>query len=273
MVWRHDIAGEFHGQVGTRGIAQYGSACSPIVEGDLVIINGGGSGAAFMAFDKTTGELAWKSGDDLITHATPTPATLGGARQAIFFTKSGLASVDVKDGKILWRYAMPSQQPVCASPVVSGDIVYCSAGYGVGAAAMRITADGGKFTANQLWRTANANMNHFSTPIVRDGYLYGIYGSMMQDTAPLECIELATAKRMWTGPTVGEGEVLLVDGKLVIQGSQGLLILAEPNPAGYKEISRARLLAGRAWGFPAYSNGVLMFRTDRQVAAVDLSGK
>src|SRR5260221_13194234 len=213
-----------------------------MVEGDLFIINGGGWGGAFMAFKKPPGELAWKSGDDLIPHPTPTPATLGGVRQAIFFTKSGLAGVDVKDGKILWRYALPSQRPVCSAPVVSGDIVDCSAGYGVGAAAMRVTADAGKFTVNPLWRTANANMNHFSTPVVKDGYLYGIYGSMMQDTAPLECIELATAKRMWTGPTVGEGEVILVDGKLVIQGSQGLLILAETTPAGYKEISRARLL-------------------------------
>jgi outer membrane protein assembly factor BamB len=271
VVWQRDVATEFNGQLNTRGINQYGSACSPIVEGDLVIVDGGGEGQTFLAFNKNNGEVVWKKETDQITHATPTPATIGGVRQAIFFTKSGLVALDVKSGEVLWRFALRSAQPACASPVVSGEIVYCSAGYGVGAAACRVTRDGGQFTARELWRTPNATMNHFSTPVVKDGYLYGLYGSMMQDSAPLKCIELATGKEMWSGPALGEGEVILVDGKLIVQGSRGQLVLVDPRPAAYKEICRAQVIGGRAWGFPAYSNGVLLHRTDREVAAVNLA--
>ncbi len=273
VVWHHDIQAEFAGQMSERHLAAYGNGMSPIVEGELVIVAGGGAGQTFLAFNKDTGAVVWKKGTEALTHVTPVAATIGDVRQAIFFMKSGLVSINIKTGAELWRYAMANQQPVCASPVVSGDIVYASGGYGLGAAALRIGKAGEKFTVTQIWRNANATMNHFSTPILKDGYLYGLYGSMAMDNAPIQCVELATGKTMWTGPNVGEGEVILVDNKIILQGSRGQLMLLEPNPASYKEISRTQPLAGRSWGFPAYSEGVLIYRTDKQIAALELGIK
>src|SRR5258708_2531110 len=64
VVWEHDLGSEFSGQNGTGGIKQWGNAQSPIVEGGLVLVAGGGEGQTFMAFDKATGKVAWKKGDD-----------------------------------------------------------------------------------------------------------------------------------------------------------------------------------------------------------------
>ncbi len=73
VIWQHDIGREFDGQLNTRFIAMYGSGCSPIIEGNLVIVDGGGAGRAFATalLDKTTGNLAWKSGSDTTTHTRP----------------------------------------------------------------------------------------------------------------------------------------------------------------------------------------------------------
>jgi len=208
----------------TKGINQYGSACSPIVEGNLVIVAGGGPDQTFLAFDKNTGKVAWRKESDLITHATPTPATIGGMRQLIFFTKSGLVSLEAKSGNVLWRFAVPSSRPVGASPVVGGDIVYCSAGYGLGAAACRVTNISGQFSAHELWRDPDA-MNHWSTRWSGTAFFMGCMALFQMDNAPLKCIELATGKEKWSGPAFGQGEVILVSGKLIVQGSRGQLVL------------------------------------------------
>ncbi len=271
VLWQHDLAQEFDGQLHTRGIDAYGSGSSPVVEGSLVIVAGGGSNQTFLAFNKLTGKPVWQKGSELITHATPTPATIAGVRQVIFLTKTGLSSLAPATGEILWRFSFPSQRPVAASPVVSGDIVYCSAGYGVGAMACRITRANQTLSARELWRTPGANMNHFSTPVARDGYLYGLYGSMMTDTAPLGCVDLATGQLKWSQPGFGEGELILVNDQLIVQGSRGELTLVNPSPEGYREVSRAHVIGGRAWGFPAFANGVLLHRSDKEIAALDLA--
>ena len=50
-VWQHDLISEFDATM-----PQWGVACSPLVEGDLVIVQPGGKRGAVVAFDKTTGE-------------------------------------------------------------------------------------------------------------------------------------------------------------------------------------------------------------------------
>ena len=79
LVWKQRIGKDFDGQE-----IRWKNAVSPLIEGDLVIVPGGGAGNAFLAFNKNTGAVAWKNGDATMTHATPTIATLHGVRRAIF---------------------------------------------------------------------------------------------------------------------------------------------------------------------------------------------
>jgi outer membrane protein assembly factor BamB len=104
------------------------NASAPLIEGNLAIVYGGGEGQSFLAFKRESGELAWKSGDETATHATPIAATIHGVRQVIFFCTSGLVGVDPKNGDELWRQKFPFKVSTAAAPVVAGDLVYCSAG-------------------------------------------------------------------------------------------------------------------------------------------------
>ena len=273
VVWTHDLAKEFAGQLGTKGIQKWGNAASPVVEGDLVIVGGGGPGQTFLAFKKDTGDLAWKSGTEEITHATPTPATIHGERQVIFFTKSsGLVSVRATDGQELWRYPFPWKTSTAASPIVGGDVVYCSAGYGVGAGACRVTKQGDAFQAAEIWRAEGEHMNHWTTPVYHDGHLYGIFGFKEYATAPLKCVEIATGKEKWSQPGFGSGgATILAGGRLVAQHDTGQLTLVDPQPDAYKQLGRIQPLAGKCWTMPAVANGKMFVRSTKQVVCLDVS--
>ena len=49
----------------------FGNSCSPIVEGDYVIVNVGAKGASIVAFDRNTGKDVWKKLDDKASYASP----------------------------------------------------------------------------------------------------------------------------------------------------------------------------------------------------------
>ena len=88
IIWQHDLLKEY----GAKNIS-WGLAASPTVEGNLVLAAPGGKGAGVAAFDKKTGDLVWKLGDDKAAYATPIAITVGGQRQLIFFTAAGLLAV------------------------------------------------------------------------------------------------------------------------------------------------------------------------------------
>ena len=170
LIWKVNVLKE-HAGINPR----WENACSPLVVDDLVIIYGGGSNQSFLAFDKETGKVKWKTGSELATHATPIVTKIHGVEQIIFFCQSGLVSVLPKSGQEIWRQEFPYKVSTAASPVVAGDLVYCSAGYGVGAGLYKIRKHGNKFSSEQVWRKPNDVINHWSTPVYHDGHLYGMF--------------------------------------------------------------------------------------------------
>ncbi len=268
-LWTKDLIKEHAG----RNI-DWKSAASPVVDGDLVFVGGGGPGESLLAFNKNTGEVVWKAHDELITHATPVVATIHGVRQVIFFLQKGLVSVAAQDGKELWRFPFKFSTSTAISPVVAGDIVYCSAGYGVGSGACKITKSGDTFTATELWKIRGDQpvANHWSTPVVKDGYLYGMFSFKKFGTGPLKCVELATGQVKWEKPGFGPGNVLLVGDKILALADDGQLVVVEAAPGAYKELARAKVLAGKCWSTPALSNGRIYVRSTKEGACLDVSG-
>jgi len=267
-VWTRDIMKEHNG----RNIS-WENAASPVIDGNLIFVCGGGEGESLLGIDAGTGKVVWKGENDKMTHATPVVATIHGQRQVIFFTQSGLVSVKPESGAVLWRHPFKYNVSTAASPIVSGDLVYCSAGYSVGAGLAKIEKDGQGFKATEVWTKKNQLMNHWSTPVVKDGHLYGMFSFKEYGKGPLKCVELATGNEVWSEAGFGPGNVILSGNTLIVLGDAGQLVLAEATPKGYKELARHDVLDGKCWSTPALSGGKIYVRSTKEAVCLDLTKK
>ena len=269
-IWTKDLVKENAGKnIG------WANAASPVIDGEFIYVQAGGPGQSFLCIDKKTGKVVWKSGSEKITHATPVVATILDQKQVIFFTQSGLVSVTPDSGKELWRYPFKYSTSTAASPVVCGDIVYCSAGYDVGGGACQISKSGGGFSAKELWRTPGNKevANHWSTPVFKDGYLYGMFSFKRFGVGPMKCVEVATGKIMWKQDGFGAGNVIMAKDKLLALSDNGELVAVDPDPSAYKEICRTQAVTGKCWSTPALSDGRVYVRSTKEGACLDLSAK
>lgn len=265
-VWRRDLLKDNAGKKFT-----WQNSASPVIDGNILFAAGGGAGQALLGINKKTGEVIWKGQDDGATHSTPVLAKIGGVRQVIFFTRTGLVSVAPKTGDVLWRYKFPFKTSTGISPVVAGDLVYCSAGYGVGAAVVRVSRKNGAFEATEVWRKPNELLSHWSTPVVKDGYLYGLFGHAQYGKAPLKCVELLTGKEMWSESGFGPGGLVLTGNRLLVLGDKGQLVLVETEPSAYKEVSRMQTVAGKCWSTPSISHGRIFLRSTTEGACYEIA--
>jgi len=268
-VWKKDITADFSGHN-----IDWESAMSPVIDGELVYIAGGGSGQAMLAFKKATGEVAWKTGNEVMTQATPVVATILEVRQVIFLMQSGLVALDASTGKELWKFPFPFRVATGCSPVVSGDVVFCTAGYGTGGAACKLTRDGSSFTATEMWRVKGDSQvaSLWSTPVSKDGYLYGMIGfKKFGQAGALKCVDLKTGTVKWEQPGFGAGNVVLAGNVLIALSDDGQVVTVEANPDTYKELARTKAIQGKCWSTPALSNGRLYVRSTKEGACLDLT--
>lgn len=264
-VWSKDLRAEYGG-----GVIPWQSAASPLIEGDLLLVNLNAAPERLAAFRLSDGGLAWRRHNEAMTHATPIAATIEGVRQVIYLTQSGLVAVNPADGALLWRFTpIPYNTSIAITPVVESNRVYYAGAYSMGSAAARVVKSGDALTAQQLLGRRSTRMIHWSTPVAVNGYIYGLFGSQ---SGQLRCLDLHNnGEYTWQGPEFGTGATLLVDGKLLVAAEDGEIVLVEPDPAQYREIARFRATNGRIWNSPALSNGVLYVRATTELAAFDVA--
>lgn len=266
--WKHDVVAEFAGKnIGWK------SALSPLLDGDRLYVAGGGAGQSMLAFNQASGAVVWKSGSEAITHATPVLATIQGVRQVIYLMQSGMVAVEAASGKELWKFPFPYRTCTGCSPVVAGDIVFCTAGYEIGGAACQIVKTTEGFTAQELWRVkGNTPLGGlWSTPVAKDGCLYGMISFKQFGRGPLKCVDLKTGAVKWEQPGFGAGQVVLAGQYLLALADDGQLALVDAAPEAYHELARIKVLPGKCWNSPALSNGRLYVRSTKEGACFDLS--
>ncbi|HLJ98049.1 MAG TPA: PQQ-binding-like beta-propeller repeat protein [Gemmataceae bacterium] len=246
----------------------FGVATSPVLEGNVLLVNVGGRHAGIVALDKDTGKEAWRATEHEASYASPVVATIHGKRRAIFFTREGIVLLDPRTGQVVyskhWRARMHASVNA-ASPVVTDDLVFFSACYGTGALLLQVGTDG----IHEVWTSGSAMSNHYDTCIQNNGYLYGFDGRQ-EEGAKLRCIELKTGKVRWTDDHPGCGSMILAEGNLIILTENGELLLVEANPVAYKEKARAQVLTAPCRSPIALADGRLYGRDTTKLACWNL---
>jgi outer membrane protein assembly factor BamB len=262
-VWEHDLQQELGAEP-----PQWGISTSPLIEGNLLLVDVGGSrGRSLVAFDKKTGKTVWTSQNELAGYSAPIAITVGGVRQVIFFTGRSVLAVAPKDGKLLWRVPWKTDWDVnAATPIfVAPDKLYISSGYDTGAALFRIQVTDGRVGADQVWQNPRMK-NQFSSSVLHDGHIYGF------DNSVLKCLVAATGEEKWKESGFGHGSLILAEGHLIVLSERGKLSLVEATPAGYREKGSSQPLSGKCWTAPTLANGRLYLRNEEDLLALDWRG-
>lgn len=264
ILWAVDTKARFQADKGF-----FGFACSPLAEGNLVLLNlGGTGGAGVAAFAADTGKLVWKLTDDEAGYASPTVMTHGGERLALFFTRAGLEAVEPAAGKLRLRFPWRARMNAsvnAASPVVDGDEIFLTASYGTGATLLRFK--GGE--VDPIWSGDASLSAHYATPVKRGEFLYGFHGRQEQGQ-DFRCIEWRTGKVRWSADQLGAGTVMLAGDKLVLLLESGEVVILPASADGFKPLARTQILGGGTRAPFALGDGILVARDKNQLVALDV---
>jgi outer membrane protein assembly factor BamB len=264
--WNVDCLKEFGASKGF-----FGRACSPLVEGDAVILNvGGANGASIIAFNKDTGKVLWKTGNDEPSYSSPVAATFGGKRMVVMLTRTHFAALDLKDGKpafiTSFRPPIPSSV-TAANPIVQGDKMFVSASYSLGSFLYRFKE--GK--PEELWASNDAMSLQYSTAVLREGFLYGLHGRHdFAGGTVLRCVEFDTGKVRWSKEDLGGANLLLAGDQVMVLTENGELIRAKASPDSYQETGRAQILGRGVRAHPALADGLYYARDKTKLVCIDL---
>ncbi len=267
-LWSVDTKKEFGAR---RGF--FGPACSPLVEGNVVIVNvGGRNGAGIVAFDVATGNLRWKASEDEASYASPVAANVGGKRVAFVLTREALEGLNPADGKSLfhhpWRPAIHASVSG-ATPLIMGDLVFITASYDTGGTLLRCKEG----ALEKVWSNDDGISAHYATPVHHEGMLYGFDGRAdpgFQPPPSLRCVELQTGKVRWSEAGLKAGTVTLAGDQLLVLTGAGELLRAPATPDGFKPGGRAQILGVEARAHPALAEGLFYARSKDKLVCVDL---
>ncbi len=266
-LWAYDTASAVNSQQGI-----FGRAPSPQVVGDKVIIAAGGSlgdkPAGLIALNTTTGKLAWNSTDDEAGYASP--VILGDA--VLAWMRNKLWLVNPETGFVLDSMPLRASMEAsvnAATPVPCGDgRWFVSAGYGVGANLLKITPMQ-QPAFEPVWQKQKVMDCHYSTPVYKDGHLYGFDGRQ-ESGQTLRCIEAATGKVLWDSPKLPGGTLILAGDKLLVVTEQGELWIVKATPEKFELLATMQILRSSHRSHAAFADGILYVRDTEKVIAIRL---
>ncbi len=263
LVWRKHLVHDFEGRY-----SSWDYAGSPLVTGNLVILDTGGDGNSTVALDKTTGEKAWGVGADLAGYATPIPFEHAGERAVLVFKARAMVAHDLASGRELWRIGWKTNYDVNAStPTVVGDKLFISSGYG-GRRARGALFQLEQPEPRQIWVNGDIETK-MNSAVVHEGHVYCI---SERAGGQLMCVSLRDGTTVWSERSFARyGALMIADGKLVILDEDGDLVIADASSDEYRELARATVLSGRCWGMPVLANGRIYVRNNKgKMACLDV---
>ncbi len=272
--WRKNFRGEFNGRM----MSSWGYSESPLVDGDHVICTPGGSDATLVALQKKTGDVVWKAkvpGGDAAGYASAVVAEVGGVRQYVQLLERGIVGVAARDGKFLWRYdKIANGTANIPTPIVQGDLVFCSTGYGTGAALLKLTGGGGGTRAEERYfLPGNTFQNHHGGMVLIGDYIYA--GSGHNNGLPT-CIEMKSGKIAWgpeRGPGAESAAIAYADGHVYFRYQNAVMALVEATPRGLKVKGSFKIPNGStpSWSHPVIAGGRLYLRDQDVLHCYDIS--
>jgi outer membrane protein assembly factor BamB len=281
--WRKNIWKDFGGDA---ELPRWAIVQNPVIYGDLLIVAPQTSQAGIVAYDKRSGDLKWQSPalGGVPGYVTPSIVKVGGEDQLVMITGAagrgrtakggGVHGIDPRTGKLLWSFTdyqniIPVSQPVDAG---EGRVLVAGA-YGAGSVMLKIEKKGdGSFGVSELFRNPDFGA-HTQPPVLHDGHFYSHY-TINERSDGLVAMGMDGKVRWKTdqNPAFVRGGSILADGLLLMTDGNTKLYLLEPNPAGFKPLASAVILApGDNWAPLALVDGKLLVRGQKELKVLQVA--
>lgn len=280
-IWKSDTKTQF-------GVIQnfFGVGSTPIIYDDKLIVMVGGSpessqsapkgalnrvepnGSAIVAFDKKTGDVLYKTGDDLASYASPVIRQIDGKDWCFAFCRNNLIGFDPDSGDIRFEFPWKAKklESVNAScPVIFDNMVFISESYGLGSALLKIQGE----EYELIWKDSGRDKSletHWNTPIEIDGYIYASHGQY-RGSAELRCLDAKTGEVKWSEPGLQRASLTYVDDHFICLSENGQLALLKVDSEKFNLVTQftpseeqkkqKELLKYPCWAAPIVADGKL----------------
>ena len=283
--WARDFS-DWNGKM----MSGWGFSESPLVDGNWVLCTPGGPNAMMVALNKNTGKEIWraavpkfgdgknKEGQDLKQGAAYSSIVISeaaGVKQYVQLVGQGVIGIHARDGRFLWGYE-DAANPVAniPTPIISGDYVFTSTGYGTGSALLKLSKQGNQINAEEVYfLNSKVLQNHHGGMLLIDGHIY--CGHKHNNGIPI-CIEMESGEVVWggdqRGPGSGTAAVAYADGNMVFRYQSGDVGLIGATTGGYelKGSFTPEFQERESWAHPAIVDGFLFLREQNKLMCYDL---
>ncbi|HAK95693.1 MAG TPA: serine/threonine protein kinase, partial [Planctomycetes bacterium] len=256
----------WHADVGS-GTNGWGSAASPVIAGDFLIVNASVESETLIALDKKTGEEKWRASGIKESWNTPIlVATPGGATELVLAIAGRILGFDPATGAQLWSCATDIGWYMVPSLVAKDGLVCCIGGRSGGALAVRAGGRGDVTATHRIWTgTKGSNV---SSPVLHEGRLFWMH----ENSGTAYCADAATGAIVYEERIAGTGQVyaspVLAGGKIYYLARNGRAFTVAAAP-------RFALLATNDLGdrsafnaSPAVAAGRLFIRSDKHLYCI-----
>ncbi len=279
-VWHRKMQSDFGGRMHSG----WGYSESPLIDGDRLVCTPGGAEAAMVALDKSTGKEIWRTaipslgegdfGTDGAAYSSIVISHGGGLRQYVQLMGRGVIGVGSRDGKFLWGFnRVVNKTANIPTPLVHGDYVFCSTGYGAGAVLLKLQAANGGIQAEPVYFLDGKEFqNHHGGMIMLGDYIYCGHG---HNAGAPTCLEWKTGKTVWRhnrGPGTGSAAVAYADGNMYFRFENGIMALIGATPAEYQEKGQFKIpnVEQPSWSHPVIVGGRMYLREQDALYCYDV---
>ncbi len=255
------------------GQRRWGSAASPIIHGDLLIVNANDESQTIFGLDKKSGKVAWKAeGDFGMAYGTPNIIKRDGVDDLVIAVPQEIWGMNPENGKLRWYAAHGLTGNVSPSVIPGDGVAYIFGGFpSTRSVAVKIGGKGDT-TANAILWDSNTS-SYVPTPILKDGYLY-----VVNDQGFAICIDTKTGQDVYRERVIigarGGGKpfyaspVLIGDKLVCVSRRDGAYIIAAKPKFELIGSNVFALDKSQFHGTPAISGDQLFLRSDKAVYCI-----
>ena len=260
-LWRAEVGSKLNG---------WGSAASPVLWRDLVIVNASVESESLIALDRESGREVWRAaGIKESWHAPVLVNAPGNRTELVVAIIQKVLGFDPETGQPLWRADTGINWYMCPTPVAEEGIVYSIGGRNPnGGLAIRAGGRGDVTGSHLVWKLNKGS--NVPSPVLDDGHLYFAH----ENLGIIYCVNakagsLIYEERLQPSPGQIYASPVLADGRIYFTGRGGRTVVVAARPK-FEQLAESTLESNRGVfnASPAISGNRLLLRSNRALYCI-----